>query len=300
MSYTLETSIRATAFTRGRAGNSIQYIIIHHWGDPAQNPQFDSIVSYFARGGNKTSAHYIVEAGRVAQMVSDSDTSYAAGNWVMNLKSINLECNPRASDEDKKTVCELIANLRAVHGNIPIIGHQDVVPTDCPGRYYPPNDTLAPWLGSSASTPAAPASNDLNALADAVLRGEYGNGDERKRRLGSNYAAVQAIVNQKLGAGSAPAPAPAAPAVDINALAEAVLRGEYGNGDDRRNRLGANYDAVQALVNRKLQGAPAPGPDLNALADAVIRGEYGNGDERKRRLGANYAAVQALVNRKLR
>ena len=40
---------------------------------------------------------------------------------------------------------------------------------------------------------------DIDPLADAVIRGEYGNGDERKRRLGANYAAVQARVNEKLG-----------------------------------------------------------------------------------------------------
>ena len=40
---------------------------------------------------------------------------------------------------------------------------------------------------------------DIDALADVVIRGEYGNGDERRRRLGSNYAAVQARVNTKLG-----------------------------------------------------------------------------------------------------
>ncbi len=52
--------------------------------------------------------------------------------------------------------------------------------------------------------PAKPApkpapSVSIDALADAVIRGEYGNGNERKRRLGANYAAVQARVNQKLG-----------------------------------------------------------------------------------------------------
>lgn len=43
-------------------------------------------------------------------------------------------------------------------------------------------------------------------------------------------------------------------AVDINALAQAVIRGDYGNGDARRAALGANYDAVQARVN-ELMGA---------------------------------------------
>lgn len=38
----------------------------------------------------------------------------------------------------------------------------------------------------------------INKLADEVLRGKYGNGSERKRRLGSDYEAVQAEVNRRL------------------------------------------------------------------------------------------------------
>ncbi len=34
--------------------------------------------------------------------------------------------------------------------------------------------------------------------ARAVIRGEYGNGEARKKALGSNYAAVQARVNKIL------------------------------------------------------------------------------------------------------
>lgn len=37
--------------------------------------------------------------------------------------------------------------------------------------------------------------------------------------------------------------------VDVDALAAAVIRGEYGVGDERRAALGDNYDAVQARVN---------------------------------------------------
>ena len=47
--------------------------------------------------------------------------------------------------------------------------------------------------------PAKPAAPNIDAPADAVIRGDYGNGDERKRRLGNLYGAVQARVNQKLG-----------------------------------------------------------------------------------------------------
>ena len=94
-------------------------------------------------------------------------------------------------------------------------------------------------------------------------------------------------------------PTPAATAPNIDALADAVIRGEYGNGDTRRARLGGLYDAVQRRVNEKLGAGSSFGPNIDALADAVIRGEYGNGDERRRRLGSLYDAVQARVNQKL-
>ena len=38
----------------------------------------------------------------------------------------------------------------------------------------------------------------INKLADEVLQGKYGNGSERKKRLGSDYEAVQAEVNRRL------------------------------------------------------------------------------------------------------
>lgn len=41
-------------------------------------------------------------------------------------------------------------------------------------------------------------SGDVASLARRVINGDYGNGEERKRRLGSNYAAVQRRVNQML------------------------------------------------------------------------------------------------------
>ena len=49
-----------------------------------------------------------------------------------------------------------------------------------------------------APAPAQPAARDDEALAQAGIRGEYGNGEERRRRLGSLYDAVQARVNEIL------------------------------------------------------------------------------------------------------
>ncbi len=47
--------------------------------------------------------------------------------------------------------------------------------------------------------PAQPVNNYIEILAQRVIRGDFGNGEARKRALGSNYAAVQARVNQILG-----------------------------------------------------------------------------------------------------
>ena len=40
--------------------------------------------------------------------------------------------------------------------------------------------------------------------------------------------------------------------VDLQALATATIRGDYGNGQQRRDALGANYDKVMAIVNQRL------------------------------------------------
>ncbi len=90
---------------------------------------------------------------------------------------------------------------------------------------------------------------DIEALTQAVIRGEYGNGDARRAALGSSYEAVQARVNQLLGSGGSSG---GSSAVDIDSLARAVIRGDYGNGEERKRRLGANYAAVQARVNALL------------------------------------------------
>lgn len=47
---------------------------------------------------------------------------------------------------------------------------------------------------------------------------------------------------------------------DLNAMATAVIRGDYGNGADRQSRLGDNYQAVMNIVNSRLSGSTYSGP----------------------------------------
>lgn len=77
-------------------------------------------------------------------------------------------------------------------------------------------------------------------------------------------------------------------------VARQVIDGEYGNGDERRERLGDRYDGVQDCVNQLLKS------DDDNLAEAVINGEMGDGEERRYILAGRYLSVQRLVNRILR
>jgi N-acetylmuramoyl-L-alanine amidase len=105
----------------------------------------------------------------------------------------------------------------------------------------------------SGGSKSSGTSVDIDALARDVIAGKYGNGDARKRALGSNYAAVQARVNEILGSGKSSVSAKAGKSIDQ--LAREVIRGDWGNGAERKRRLtaaGYDYSAVQKRVNQLL------------------------------------------------
>lgn len=209
--------------------------------------------------------------------------------------------------------------------------HRDFKNKDCPGAYLMSQmpyiaSEVNKLLGASDSSsvsgvvPSSPAPvKTLDEIAKEVIQGVWGNGSERKERLeasGYVYSAVQAKVNELLGSSSKPAPAPTPapapqpapapkPSKSITEIAQAVMRGDYGNGSDRKARLeseGYNYSEVQAEVNRLCHSgsvSSAPSKSIDEVAREVINGKWGNGSSRKARLeaaGYNYREVQSRVN----
>lgn len=95
------------------------------------------------------------------------------------------------------------------------------------------------------------------------------------------------------------------PTVDYNALADQVIAGQWGNGQERKDRLNVayglgTYEKVQAIVNQKLNATP----NYEQLATEVIAGKWGNGWNRQQALDNAYGAgtyekVQAIVNKRL-
>lgn len=133
------------------------------------------------------------------------------------------------------------------------------------------------------------------------LDGYNGNLDLNKSSLTPEQWRKYAM-GQRDGSSPAPAPAPARKSDDQ--VANEVLAGAWGNGEDRRNRLSAagyDYSVIQALVNQKLGGAPAKKSN-DQIATEVLGGLWGNGDDRVNRLrnaGYDPSAVQALVNERI-
>ena len=206
MSFDFITQYDSPNYTVGRP-YGIACIVIHWWGDPAERPTFEGVISTLCSPSRGASANYVAEAGRVACLVDPDNRSWASGdginvNSMGNDRGISIECNPRQSDGDYQTIGELIANIRSVYGDLPLYRHRDFSATECPGTYDLARlDAIA--RGTTVSQPSAPAvpsvpSVDIDALANAVIRGDYGVGEERRARLGANYDTVQNRVNQIL------------------------------------------------------------------------------------------------------
>lgn len=251
-----------------RFGTPIQRVIVHHWAG--------------VRGGDnrltdpnqEVSANYILYSdGTLVGQVPEEFRAWTSGSPAADNNAITVETQNISvggdwpvSEESIQKLTELIADVANRYGwggvgDANVVGHRDVYATACPGPMLygrlPDIRVNANAMVAGGNVPApapGPApEGDVSALADAVMRGDYGNGDARRAALGDRYDEVQAEVNRRLSGGES-APAPAAPSADIGALADAVMRGDYGNGQARVDALGDLYQVVQDEVNRRIYG----------------------------------------------
>ena len=83
--------------------------------------------------------------------------------------------------------------------------------------------------------------------------------------------------------------------VGIEQLATNTVNGAYGNGEERKKKLGKLYDSVQIVINERFKVISAS-ESHRLLAKEVLKGNLGIGDERKKNLGSYYNTVQVLIN----
>lgn len=102
-------------------------------------------------------------------------------------------------------------------------------------------------------TPVPTPSKSNEDIANEVIQGKWGNNPERKQRLtdaGYDYNAIQDIVNNKMASNT---PTSNSYNDELLTLVKKTIRGDFGNGADRKKALGSNYDEVQRQVNLNLQ-----------------------------------------------
>lgn len=102
-------------------------------------------------------------------------------------------------------------------------------------------------------TPVPTPSKSNEDIANEVIQGKWGNNPERKQRLtdaGYDYNAIQDIVNNKMASNT---PTSNSSNDELLTLVKKTIRGDFGNGADRKKALGSNYDEVQRQVNLNLQ-----------------------------------------------
>lgn len=86
-------------------------------------------------------------------------------------------------------------------------------------------------------------------LAKMVWQGKFGNGEERKQKLGDRYSNVQKLVNQGIGKDNTSSKPQEESKPDILLMVKKTIRGDYGNGQKRKQLLGQYYNEVQKQVN---------------------------------------------------
>jgi N-acetyl-anhydromuramyl-L-alanine amidase AmpD len=117
----------------------VDYIVIHD-----TEVSYDAAISYFQDPSALASAHYVIRSsdGGITQMVRNSDIAYGAGDWYINMHSINIEHEGFAAQgatwftESQYRSSAALVRFLAQRYHVPldrahIIGH-DNVPTRTP------------------------------------------------------------------------------------------------------------------------------------------------------------------------
>ena len=242
-------------YTKGRSGRKIEQICLHHMAGRLTAEQCGRI---FQAKGRYGSSHYGVGYdGSIANYVDEEDTAWTNSNWDSNCKSITIEISDNdnswyVNDITLNAVIKLVADIakrRNLGKLVPgknLTWHSMFTSTTCPGDYLRSKMQYIADEANKINYEEPIKEKTTEELAQEVIAGKYGNGEDRKNALGDRYAEVQARVNEIL----APTQEPS---VDILDLVRKTIRGDFGNGEDRKSALGSNYDEVQRQVNLNIQ-----------------------------------------------
>lgn len=308
----------------GRRNQPITKIAIHHTAGAVSAATIGQI---FKPTSRQASCNYgIGNDNKIVLCVDESNRSWCTSSSWCDNRAITIEVanssnggNWPVSDRVLATLIDLVTDICRRNGikNCTYTGGKDGVlqkhewyaNTNCPGPYLGSKFTyiaseVNKRLHGGSTNPSVTQSSSLyrvrKSWSDAKSqKGAFRNFENAKKCANANSGYSVYDAN-----GRSVYPVTSSQSKSIDTLAREVIAGNWGNGQDRVNRLtsaGYNYDAVQDRVNEILSGnASKPaGKSIDTLAREVIRGDWGNGQDRKNRLeraGYDYTAVQRRVN----
>ena len=265
--------------------DSIDFVIIHNDAGSMTPEQYINWLRY--RDKALGIAHYYCNKDTIARVIDTYNIGYHAGNWYANTHSIGYEVcqSMSASDEDfleNEDITLMQATEDLLFYGLPINNrtvrlHHEFSPTSCPHR------SMALHGGSTESV----RSYFINRMKYFASLGE--TVDEMLANKGEQPTVTENVEQDRNNK-------------TISDVANEVLQGKWGNGDERYTRLmnaGYNYNEVQQRVNELVLGNSGTKKTIDEIANEVIGGQWGNGQERKNRLtgaGYNYNEVQNRVN----
>ncbi len=253
--------------TKQRPGYSMapKYITVHNTANASKGANAEMHARYLLNGagGRTASWHFTVDDKEIYQHLPVNESGWHAGdgNGAGNRQSIGIEICENSDGDFEKAVANsqwLIEKLMKDHGisKANVVTHKKWSGKNCPHKLIGRWSEFIDGIGTkvidnkvSGETSKKPNSKTTEQLADEVIAGKHGSGDDRKKSLGSQYDAVQKRVNEKLLGKSNPNPKPAAKSIDQ--LVKETRAGKHGNGDARKKSLGKNYQAVQDIINGK-------------------------------------------------
>lgn len=278
--------------------NSKKYLTIHmtdNWRDGADAQAHANIQS----NGNPREAswHWQVDDTLAIQSFEHSKQCWHAGDRKGNEQSIAIEGCVNG-DGEYVSMIENMAELTKTimeEESIPlknVVQHNAWSGKDCPsdlraGKHGITWEDFLNLVTGSKSNEEEVKESSIDKLVRETKAGLHGNGAQRKKSLGSQYQAVQDVINGKKQVNK--------PKKSLSQLVKETKAGKHGNGSQRKKSLGSQYQAVQDVINGKKTPSKK---SVKQLADEVNKGLHGKGEQRKKSLGTQYKAVQQEINRR--
>lgn len=180
-------------YTKGRSGNKIEAITIHHMAGIGSAEQCGYIFQQVGRYG---SSHYgIGNDGRIAQYVDENDTAWTNSNWESNCKSVTIETsncevggNWKVSDSALNSLIKLVAdigkrnNLGTLVKGKNVTWHSMFANTSCPGNYLLSKMDYIIAQANKINAPKPTPVVDKRKVGDVVvINGVYVSSDSTNR-----------------------------------------------------------------------------------------------------------------------